>query len=362
MTDGYALLRAIEAAPDDDLPRLAYADWLEEHAASDADRARAEFIRLQCARTGPAGASDPTPAETVLQSKFEGVWVRQLPGHLFWPQFRRGFIDPVHTGGFNLVRHWEAIAAVAPLHHVRLFKTPLMTDEIAACPVLRHVRRLDLTSNVIRVAHTQVLMTSPHLTNLRAVNFTSNHVGVGGCRALAAADLPALETLVLDQNLIGDRGLTALLGAPWLPRLRKLSVDRCGLRGPGVANLARSPALAGLRVLDISGTHATQPETLAMLADGAFAGLEVLRLYDCQVTDEVVERLAASPVLANLRELDIAPRSGERAVRGILDSPYLRKLERLRMNNLDTPPAARRMLEARFGAELNHRVPADWWQ
>src|SRR5262249_33087470 len=159
------------------------------------------------------------------------------------------------------------------------------------------------------------LMASPHLGNLRAVNFTSNYVGVGGCQAIAAAELPALETLVLDQNLIGDRGVTALLDAPWLPRLKKLSVQCCGLRRPGGANVAGSPAPTGLKVLDISGTGATPPETLAMLADGAFAGLEVLRLSGCQVTDEVVERLAASAVFANLRELDITPRSGERAAR-----------------------------------------------
>lgn len=43
-----AFLRAIAAAPDDNTPRLAYADWLDENASTDADRARAEFIRLAC--------------------------------------------------------------------------------------------------------------------------------------------------------------------------------------------------------------------------------------------------------------------------------------------------------------------------
>jgi uncharacterized protein (TIGR02996 family) len=42
--DELALLRNINANPDDDLPRLVYADWLDEH-----DRPiRAEFIRVQC--------------------------------------------------------------------------------------------------------------------------------------------------------------------------------------------------------------------------------------------------------------------------------------------------------------------------
>jgi uncharacterized protein (TIGR02996 family) len=40
---GEALLAAVIAESADDLPRLAYADWLEEHG----DDARAEFIRVQ---------------------------------------------------------------------------------------------------------------------------------------------------------------------------------------------------------------------------------------------------------------------------------------------------------------------------
>ena len=43
MTDRDALLRAICANPEDDAPRLIYADWLDEHG----DPLQAEFIRLQ---------------------------------------------------------------------------------------------------------------------------------------------------------------------------------------------------------------------------------------------------------------------------------------------------------------------------
>src|SRR4051794_23536084 len=44
-----ALLAAVRDNPDDDTPRLVYADWLDENAESDADHARAEFIRDQIA-------------------------------------------------------------------------------------------------------------------------------------------------------------------------------------------------------------------------------------------------------------------------------------------------------------------------
>ena len=44
MTDGEVLYRAILESPDDDSPRLVWADWLEENGEPD----RAEFVRLQC--------------------------------------------------------------------------------------------------------------------------------------------------------------------------------------------------------------------------------------------------------------------------------------------------------------------------
>src|SRR5688572_22396814 len=47
-----ALLAAIAAHAAEDTPRLAYADWLDDHAADlpnpAAARIRAEFIRVQC--------------------------------------------------------------------------------------------------------------------------------------------------------------------------------------------------------------------------------------------------------------------------------------------------------------------------
>jgi len=43
MSDRDALLRAICENPDDDAPRLIYADWLDEHG----DPLQAEFIRIQ---------------------------------------------------------------------------------------------------------------------------------------------------------------------------------------------------------------------------------------------------------------------------------------------------------------------------
>lgn len=62
MTDGPSLLAAILASPDEDTPRLMYADWLQEHGEDE----RAEFIRVQCDkatwRVCPYGPSCHSPA------------------------------------------------------------------------------------------------------------------------------------------------------------------------------------------------------------------------------------------------------------------------------------------------------------
>lgn len=53
-SDREALLRAVRADPADDLPRLAFADWLEENG-DQVDYARAELIRVQLRLDRPTG-------------------------------------------------------------------------------------------------------------------------------------------------------------------------------------------------------------------------------------------------------------------------------------------------------------------
>src|SRR6476661_7167875 len=57
MTDAQALLSTIAAPPDADLPRLIYADWLEEHGQL--DRARLIRVQIELARL-PDNEGEPT--------------------------------------------------------------------------------------------------------------------------------------------------------------------------------------------------------------------------------------------------------------------------------------------------------------
>ena len=79
------LLRAVLESPYDDLPRLVYADWLEEHGQPE----RAEFIRHQLARP--------------MKSSFEGIyhpentaWVpTTIDGREFRLTYQRGFVSEI---------------------------------------------------------------------------------------------------------------------------------------------------------------------------------------------------------------------------------------------------------------------------
>ncbi len=120
-----ALYKAVLAAPDDDLPRLVYADRLEELG----DQARAEFIRLQIhvASTKPwdEGHSDALVRSRVLYDRHEEAWgitdlTRELvrskgTGPLVFRPFVRGF--PEET--------WANIESFSAAHRKALKKYPI---------------------------------------------------------------------------------------------------------------------------------------------------------------------------------------------------------------------------------------------
>lgn len=172
MNDGDALLASVLAAPDDDAPRLVYADWLDEHGEGE----RAELIRVQselatmmpttirCKRAPPddmrsfhrncrwchlrlrerkllltrlPGTSTGRPSENT-RAAARYVWagpIAQLedPDGNGW-QFRRGFIDSITCTAADWLAHADAILAQHPVQTVRLTTWP----EISWGPVMRH--------------------------------------------------------------------------------------------------------------------------------------------------------------------------------------------------------------------------------
>src|SRR6476659_5225140 len=79
MSEGDSLYQAIYANPDDDTPRLVYADWLDEHDQPE----RAEFIRVQIELANREDHSSDeygrlNERANLLASKHERHWTAHL--------------------------------------------------------------------------------------------------------------------------------------------------------------------------------------------------------------------------------------------------------------------------------------------
>src|SRR5881275_2195430 len=100
LTEPDPLLAAVLAAPDDDAPRLVYADWLDEHGRPE----WAAFIRLQVEL---ARLPKHEPRREVLARKagrlldlHRDEWLAELPEivGVTWGAFERGFVSSVSVG------------------------------------------------------------------------------------------------------------------------------------------------------------------------------------------------------------------------------------------------------------------------
>lgn len=226
MTDGDALLAAILANPDEDTPRLAFADWLEENG----DHDRAEFIRVQVERARLAAGGEPPSGpqaaelrarEQVLLGARGFEWLAPLRGPggpLRHPgahgQFRRGFVEVVWMPASWFLVCADALFRSVPVRELRVTETTL--------------------SALAGVA------SADEAVRLAGLDLSDRKLGDEAVGAISAGKLgPALRVLRLRGCGITDRG------AHWLTRegrdwpLRELDVSHNPISREGAAALRR---------------------------------------------------------------------------------------------------------------------------
>jgi uncharacterized protein (TIGR02996 family) len=105
VTHDDAFLQAILESPDDDTPRLVYADYLDEHGDPD----RAEFIRVQVALAslppGDLRQQQLGDRERQLLAGHREEWLGPLRPLLSGWAFRRGFLDAITVPAATYLRH-----------------------------------------------------------------------------------------------------------------------------------------------------------------------------------------------------------------------------------------------------------------
>ncbi|HTU17985.1 MAG TPA: TIGR02996 domain-containing protein [Gemmataceae bacterium] len=229
MTHANAFLQDILADPDDDAPRLIFADWLEEQGDV-ASVARAEFIRVQCA-LAVGEVSEQRRAELerrqqqILES-YASEWARPIRRLIIDWEYHRGFIDDVGMLAGTFLTHASRLFRHVPIRHLRLWTRtypesipvveiePMNMAALADNEHLRRLRSLVLSDNYLQSRDVRALVVSEHLTHLRALDLSYNRIGDGGIRALAGSPLLSrLEHLNLRGNDLGAGGLRVLTNA-----------------------------------------------------------------------------------------------------------------------------------------------------
>lgn len=189
-------VQEILAHPDDDAPRLIFADYLEEHGDP-----RGEFIRVQCeiaSLTKPSqqpsrmyGADEryTHPEKCVrsrgrldefkrllrrqleLLSQHVNAWVAPLDGKATGVLFERGFIDGFTTTGATFVKHVEQWLRHVPLRRIRIQKFDRAWDRFLASPYLAYLHVLDLDYYTLSLPRLEQLVKCQHLSGLRRLDF-----------------------------------------------------------------------------------------------------------------------------------------------------------------------------------------------
>ena len=353
------LVANIVAAPDEDGPRLVYADWL-----SDRGDPRGELIVVQCALAAadrdeqPVYKTSPLRDQSMeLMATHRAQWLEPVldiaAGNY---QFRRGFIEvidvlhpdidaprlraacpllrAVKTPQATVLDVFRCLDAL-PLDELTLYKitSTLMLHQVAEQPGLARLGRLDLhyLSGRVHLSELTRLHLPLHRLALRfdrtqpfdepaLLASLTAHPARGMLRSLDLAHTRAEELGVLEQ----------------LPALEELTLTSCSPAVPALSRLGL-PRLTSLAITD-DALDTLDPASLV----AAFPALRRLRLCNTRLGDRAALSLAASPHATRLRRLDLSNNqiSGVGA-RALADSEHLRDLVWLDLTGNPTAAAAR---------------------
>ncbi len=335
MGDRDALFRAIVANPDEDLPRLIFADAIE----ADGEEEYAEFIRLQCemGRLEDDGSDTQSVYEFLAERDTETLaaidwstldpgmahrlalhrrtnelyqahhqdWTKWLPKEcgLQWGAFARGF-----PGQASLTEDREKFilrcaseqTALPALTLSARSLTAALADAIVQGGVLRSICGLKLSGHWL--AGLRVLSRSPDAAGIHTLKIH--------------------DSTIEEAEAIG--GLLA--GSSHWRGLRNLDLSNVWMPYEAAQELYHASHLQGLKRLSLAG-GAWGINSLDGFVRSHFTSLVDLTLRRTSLDDADAEALASMPQLASLRSLDLGYNSiGGAGATALLASPHLKSL------------------------------------
>jgi uncharacterized protein (TIGR02996 family) len=351
MSEQADLYRAVLANPEDDAPRLIYADWLDEHGQPE----RAEFVRVQCAteRIPPRTARwrPLNDRAQELEREWRADWTGRAKEMVYDARLRRGFVDRVLL---TLDQFAESAAELVRLEPIRIWEFNWVSNfgpapsfmKLAADPNLALVRGLVAGYyNADELLST--LTDSPHLSELKSLLVVRRHTSPKTLAAFVAAansltELSAEDSHYLNLRDIWRRGMKV--------RLRRLALVRSYVTDQSMAQLAAAPSLSGLESLCLDGNDFSDRGVLALAQSDYLTSLRALSLAEVSIGDNGASIIARSETFRNLRVLNLMSCQIDSAgAQALADSPYLSHLECLCLDENRVSVEVEEELNRRFG-------------
>ena len=354
-SDFEGLLRGAFREPTDDLPRLVFADFLEENNQPD----RAALIRYQCerARLKP-GAQRAKELDRLIKPLIEKLHeqIGPLPVGLEWEfvcgflhldasqsnlsnvgslpvritnLFRDGWIESLAllVGGLNK----ELKALVAQVGELDLSRYPFgdewlvrIVSDTAKARATGRLTRVKVHSTnrkafeqLVRMQQGEEIGASADLGPTRGYNnldsqtfhkllrfgrlsgardlalHSSGALGEKELSALLTADLSKLRSLRFYNWTFTRAMIAALVDSPALVKLTTLQIPACGVQGGSVSTIIARPLFANLKVLDLSWNNIGKVGVEALMRADVSPNLKELVLTGCPVTTNDRKRLKA---------------------------------------------------------------------
>jgi uncharacterized protein (TIGR02996 family) len=208
MAEQDEVLQSVLDKPDDDAPRLAYADWCDLQT-DEPTSARGKFIRIQIGSAHFGQNVEPlikfmlqSQEETLLRD-YRQVWAAPIAPLVDDYVFDRGFVALITISARTFLESADQLFALAPIQHLNLTSMNEVADELFQSPYLSRIRSLQMDRCDLTDRQIQSFAASPNVTGLRWLSAGDNHIGMEGADAVAASSfLTGLAYARFSGNLI----------------------------------------------------------------------------------------------------------------------------------------------------------------
>ncbi|MCS6866375.1 MAG: TIGR02996 domain-containing protein [Gemmataceae bacterium] len=368
-----SLYRAICSHPDEDMPRWAFADLLEE-TGNARDQLRAQFIRTQLAvATQPLYSAEWVRARRLYPDIATG-WLladtlpKPLPSGFSWRyfEFRRGFpwavgvdsLQPLRDSGLaifdlapiqalqlhqpldghlGLLAEWPGLERLHGLGVAGGWYCPRTVAQLITAPGACHIHELRIHEDGFSPSGLQTLAESAFFGQLtRLEMYHSRYPGTVIVEALATAEKPgAMRHLAMAFCHLTGADVARLVQLPWLQTIEHLELTDQPLGPSGVRSIATQGHLTQLRILNLSNTRPGPRGVRALTQSDHLRNLRMLDLSHNSLGPEAIKALAAAEQWDNLSVLNLANNPlDDTGVIALARSALLRGLLELDLRNV----------------------------